>query len=58
MNVRTSYDRNNYEFSVNNYVGMPGDFQHVMTSVTLFKDIFVPISYINHLMKKKYIIYM
>ena len=32
---------------------MPGDFQHVMTSVTLFKDIFVPISYINHLMKKK-----
>ena len=32
---------------------MPGDFQHVMTSVTLFKDIFVPISYINHLMQKK-----
>ena len=32
---------------------MPGDFQHVMTSVTLFKDIFVSISYINRFMIKK-----
>ena len=32
---------------------MPGEFQHVMTSVTLFKDIFVSISYINLFMIKK-----
>ena len=32
---------------------MPGEFQHVMTSVTVFKDIFVSISYINLFMIKK-----
>ena len=32
---------------------MPGEFQHVMTSVTVFKDIFVSISYIKLFMIKK-----
>ena len=32
---------------------MPGEFQHVMTSVTLFKDIFVSISYIHLFYDKK-----
>ena len=37
LNVRTSYVRNSYEFAVSKQVGMPGNFQHVMTSVTLSK---------------------
>ena len=53
MNVRTTYDRNNYEFSVIKQVGRPGDFQHLMTSVTLFKNIFASISYINLFLIKK-----
>ena len=48
-----TYDRNNYEFSVSRQVGRPGDFQHLMTSVTLFKNIFASISYINLFLIKK-----
>ena len=36
LNVGTSYVRNSYEFAVSKQVGMPGNFQHVMTSVTLY----------------------
>ena len=53
VNVRTTYDRNNYEFYVSKQVGRPGDFQHLMTLVTLFKNIFASISYINLFLIKK-----
>ena len=42
--VRRGYAMN---VTVSKYVGMPGDFQPVMTSLTLFENIFASTSYIN-----------
>ena len=58
VNVRMTYDRNNYEFAVSKQVGMPDNFQHVMTSVTLSKKKnCINILYYS-VSDKKYIIYM
>ena len=41
-----SYAHEKLQFCVR-YVGMPGEFQHVVTSVILFENRFASISYIN-----------